>query len=152
MKTLTQSEQATLKEAAAIMLRVIVNQPNIFNSYETVRDYLAVKLGVADREVFGVLYLDSKNALIKDEVLFMGTTTFCAVLPREVMRQALLNNAVSIILYHNHPSGNCEPSDTDRNMTRELVRKLKEIDINLIDHIIVAGLKTYSFDEKGLLK
>lgn len=152
MRTLTQTEHATLKDAAAIMLSLVHDADTIFNCYETVRDYLSVSLGALEREVFGILYLDCNNALIKDEVLFKGTTTFCSVLPREIMRQSLLNNAVSVILYHNHPSGKAEPSVTDISMTRELIKRLKPLDIKVVDHIIVAGLKTYSFQEKGLLK
>ncbi len=98
-----------------------------------------------------VLYLDSQNQLIKDEVLFYGTINAASVYPREVVKAALRNNAAALILAHNHPSGVAEPSQADKLITTKLQQALALIDINVLDHIIVGGENCVSFAERGLI-
>jgi DNA repair protein RadC len=117
----------------------------------TVRDFLALWLRDRGFEVFAGLFLDSQNRLIAAEELFRGTLTQTAVYPREVARRALELNCAAIILAHNHPSGVAEPSAADRMLTDALRSALRPLDIPVLDHLIVAGNRCFSFAEAGLL-
>ncbi|TXL66216.1 RadC family protein [Zeimonas arvi] len=117
----------------------------------TVRDFLALWLRDRGFEVFAGLFLDSQNRLISAEELFRGTLTQTAVYPREVARRALELNCAAIIFAHNHPSGVAEPSAADRMLTDALRSALRPLDIPVLDHLIVAGNRCYSFAEAGLL-
>ena len=103
------------------------------------------------RFIFAVLFLDSQHRLISDEILFKGTINSTAVYPRIVVQRALLLNAAALILYHNHPSGEPEPSTADRHITTQLTESLKLIDVRVIDHLVVAGSATVSFAERSWL-
>lgn len=120
-------------------------------SPEQVASYLALSLQHCPHEVFTVLFLDSRNRLLAAEELFRGTLGQTAVYPREVARRALERNAAAVILAHNHPSGLAEPSRADRMLTDALKRALGCLDIPVLDHLIVAGGRRYSFAENGLL-
>ncbi|MCM5572242.1 DNA repair protein RadC [Burkholderiaceae bacterium FT117] len=117
----------------------------------TVRDFLALWLRDRGYEIFAGLFLDSQNRLISAEELFRGTLTQTAVYPREVARRALELNCAAIIFAHNHPSGVAEPSAADRMLTDALRAALRPLDIPVLDHLIVAGNRCYSFAEAGLL-
>jgi DNA repair protein RadC len=121
------------------------------SSPQTVKQYLQMLLGGKPYESFAVLFLDVKNRLIASEELFRGTLTHTSVYPREVLKVALSHNAAAIILAHNHPSGTPEPSTADRALTQAMKQALALVDIRVLDHFIVAGNKTYSFAEHGLL-
>jgi DNA repair protein RadC len=113
-----------------------------------VNDYLQ---GV-DREHFVGLYLNSANALIAIHTVSVGTLNSSLVHPREVFKLALMVNAASIIVSHNHPSGNAEPSQEDLSVTRQLVEAGKILGIPVHDHIITTGRTTYtSLAERGLI-
>jgi DNA repair protein RadC len=120
-------------------------------SPEQVGRYLALTLQHSPQEVFAVLFLDNRNRLIAAEELFRGTLAQTAVYPREVARRALEHNAAAVILGHNHPSGLAEPSQADRTLTDALRRALQCLDIPVLDHLIVAGGRRYSFAENGLI-
>lgn len=123
-----------------------------FSSPGAVRDWLRLKLGQQQQEVFMALWLDAQNRLLHAETLFTGTLTQTSVYPREVVKQALARNAAAVILAHNHPSGLAEPSSADEMMTRSLRQALALVDVKLLDHFIVAGSATpLSFAERGLL-
>jgi DNA repair protein RadC len=116
------------------------------------RDWLKLKLGGLNHEVFGALWLDAQNRLIGWDELFRGTLTQTSVYPREVVKQALTRNAAAVILAHNHPSGLTEPSAADEVLTRCLKEALTLIDVRVLDHFIVAGRATpLSFAERGLI-
>jgi DNA repair protein RadC len=102
-------------------------------------------------EVFKVLLLDSANHLLRDVKVSDGILNSSLVHPREVFRPAILEPAAGIILLHNHPSGNPEPSGEDVQITRQLVEASKIIGIPIHDHIIIAGSSYTSFAEKGLM-
>lgn len=123
----------------------------VFNSPQSVYDYLTLELRGLQQEVFMVLYLDSQNRLIKEETLFYGTINAASVYPREVLKAALKNNAAALILAHNHPSGIAEPSQADKLITSKLQQALQLVDINILDHIIVGGDNCVSFAERGLI-
>lgn len=120
-------------------------------SPDATRQYLALQLADRHHEVFGALFLDSQHRLISDEILFKGTINSTAVYPRIVVQRALLLNAAALILYHNHPSGEPEPSAADRHITTQLTESLKLIDVRVIDHLVVAGSTTVSFAERSWL-
>jgi len=96
-----------------------------------------------------VLFLDVKNCLIAAEELTRGTISHANVYPREVVKAALTHNASTLILAHNHPSGEVEPSKADLLLTKRLQQALALVDISILDHIVVAGRHTYSFAEHG---
>lgn len=116
-----------------------------------VKKYLQLMIGNKPHESFAILFLDVKNRLIKAEELFRGTLNHASVYPREVVKSALQHNAAAIILAHNHPSGSCEPSLADIELTKTLKQALDLIDIRVLDHFIVANPNVYSFAEHGLL-
>lgn len=109
-------------------------------SYRTPADIeglLRLKLAGRRNEVFGVLYLDSRNRLIEMVELFQGTVDAATVYPRVVVQRALEKNAAAVVLFHNHPSGVAEPSESDRLITNKLSRALALIDVRLLDHLVV---------------
>jgi len=103
----------------------------------------------ADREMFLIYYLDTKNRIIKRELHTIGSINSSAVYPREVFRSALLYNATSIICVHNHPSGDVTPSQADEDITDELVKAGNIIGIKVLDHLIVSKQGYYGFADKG---
>jgi DNA repair protein RadC len=121
------------------------------SSPQAVKQYLQLLLGIKPYESFAVLFLDVKNRLIAAEELFRGTLTHTSVYPREVVKAALAQNAASIILAHNHPSGSPEPSAADQTLTQALKQALALVDVRVLDHFIVAGRHVYSFAEHGQL-
>lgn len=122
-----------------------------FTSQQRAKEYLRTKLAGFDNEVFAVLFLDTQHRLIEYDEMFYGTIASTEVHPREVVKKALQNNAAAVILAHNHPSGNTEPSDADRRLTQRLRDALELVEVRTLDHIIVGGNDTMSFAERGWL-
>ena len=122
-----------------------------FISPSAVKEYLRAKLAGYEQEVFAMLFLDTRHRLIDYVEMFHGTIDSAEVHPREVVKQALRLNAAAVIISHNHPSGNPEPSAADRAMTSQLRQALALVDVRTLDHIIVAGGTTTSFAERGLI-
>jgi DNA repair protein RadC len=120
-------------------------------SPSAVRDYLVLRFGALEHEVFSVIYLDSRHRVIECQNLFRGTIDAASVHPREVVKEALRRNAAACILAHNHPSGVAEPSAADELITRKIREALGLVDIRVLDHVVVAGGGTVSFAERGLL-
>jgi len=100
-------------------------------------------------EVFSCLFLDTRHRVICYESLFRGTVDGATVYPREVLKRALYHNAAALILGHNHPSGNCEPSEADRSITTKLAQALALVDIRLLDHLVVSRAGHVSLAERG---
>ena len=117
----------------------------------TVKQFLRLKLEQCEREVFAVLFLDNSHNLIKYEELFQGTINQASVFPREIIKEALINNAAALILSHNHPSGIKEASRADINITDQIKKCASLFDIRLLDHMIVCKGEVLSFSETGLL-
>ena len=115
------------------------------------RQFLALHMAPRDREAFGVLFLDVQHRLIRFEVLFTGTLMQTPVYPREVVRRALALNAAAVVLAHNHPSGNPEPSPADRQLTVTLQLALRLVDVRVVDHLVIGWPGVVSFAERGLL-
>ncbi|MBO8131852.1 MAG: DNA repair protein RadC [Candidatus Marinimicrobia bacterium] len=104
------------------------------------------------KEHFVIFYLDSRNQEIKREIISIGSLNANLVHPREVFEPAVRNLAAQIILAHNHPSGDIEPSEEDLTITKRLVEAGKIMGIEVVDHIIVVKNRYFSFKEKGLLQ
>ena len=128
-----------------------MQQRDIYSSPQQVRDYLVLRLGALNREVFLVMFLDAQNRLNATEELFSGTLTQTSVYPREVVKRAMHHNAASVIFAHNHPSGIAQQSAADELLTKQLKQALALVDVRVLDHFIVAGNQTLSFAERGLL-
>lgn len=108
-------------------------------------------LSVLRKEVFMVLLLNSANILMREYKISEGTLNASLVHPREVFQPAITETAASLILMHNHPSGETQPSAEDKNITHRLVEAGKLMDIPVLDHIIVGREGFYSFKEEGLI-
>ena len=98
-----------------------------------------------------MLFLDSQHRVIRLEELFRGTIDAAGGYPREVLKAALAYNAAAVVLVHNHPSGDPEPSDADRRITERLKEALGVMDIRVIDHVVVGSDSCRSFAEMGYL-
>ena len=134
-------EDAVIADALAILKRRL-HYGSVLDSTRAVREYLTVLLAQKPHEEFVVIFLDTRNRVIAVETLFRGTLMQTSVYPREVVKAALAHNAASILCAHNHPSGKCEPSRADQMLTAALQRALALVDINVLDHFIVAGTET----------
>lgn len=110
--------------------------------------YFQSELESWEREVFMVIFLDNQNRLIKTEKMFYGTINQASVHPREIIKEALKCNAAAILVAHNHPSGNCNPSEADRFLTRKIEMACDLVDIRFVDHIIVGKGDYFSFEEE----
>jgi DNA repair protein RadC len=148
------AEPATSEQilnAARQILASRVRRGALLTSPWRVREYLTVKLGALDHEVFGVVLADTRHRVIEYVELFRGTIDGASVHPREVVKLALEKQAAAVILVHNHPSSVQEPSHADEAITRRLREALALVDIRVLDHLIVAGPDVMSFAERGLL-
>ncbi len=111
---------------------------------------LSVLIGSRQREVFGLLLLDSQHRILKRLELFEGTIDGCSVYPREVVKAALDASAAAVIAYHNHPSAVANASEADKQITQRIKAALVTVDIRVLDHVIVgSGTDYFSFAEKG---
>jgi DNA repair protein RadC len=151
VRTEYRSDDAVIEAARRILVKRLKQPGAAFSSPNDVKAYLTLQLAQLESERFDVLFLDVKNRMIRHEAMFAGTVTSSTVHPREVVKLALALNATGVILAHNHPSGVAEPSDADHRLTRALTQALGLIDVRVLDHIIVAGVTTYSFAEHGLV-
>ncbi len=115
------------------------------------KDFLRVRLGELEHEVFAILFLDSQHRVLAFREMFRGTLAQTSVYPREVIKEALRLNAGAVILSHNHPSGMATPSRADEMLTQSLVAALRIIDVRVLDHLVIAGDAVSSFAELGLL-
>ncbi len=114
---------------------------------QDVIEWFESEFGSMDQECFVALYLDTQGKLISHRVLFKGTLSESAVHPRNVFKEAFLQNANSVLIAHNHPSGNCRPSRNDIEVTLQMVKVAKTMGVQLVDHIIVGANSYYSFKE-----
>lgn len=138
-------------QAAQSLLWQQMKGREVLSSPQTVRDFLRVRLGGLEHEVFAVLMLDAQHALIAYVELFRGTVSQTSVYPREVVKESLARNAAAVVLVHNHPSGVAEPSRADEHLTQTLKSALDLVDVRVLDHLIIAGPNVLSFVERGLI-
>lgn len=136
---------------AKLALELQIKRGPMLNSPPCVKDYLTLKLGNLDHEVFCVVFMDAQHRVIECQEMFRGTLTQCSVYAREVVKEALKLSAASVIFSHNHPSGTLEPSRADELLTQSLKSALQMVDVRVLDHIIVGAGGAMSFAERGLL-
>lgn len=150
-RELTPTDQQTIRTALTLLESQLREPGAPFTSSHAVRDWLRLQFATLEREAFTVLWLDNQHRLIAHDTLFMGTINSITVHPREVVKTGLKHNAAAAILSHNHPSGEAEPSHADRLITERLKQALELVDIRLLDHLVVGGMETISFAERGWL-
>jgi DNA repair protein RadC len=113
--------------------------------------YLRLRLAGRKNEVFGCVFLDNKHRVLAVEELFQGTIDGASVHPRVVVQRALEINSASMLFFHNHPSGVCEPSQADLRITERLKQALALVDVRVLDHLVVAVEDSVSLAERGLI-
>lgn len=142
--------QAVL-EIARRHLAEQLSRDSALESPQAVRDFLKARLRHEPHEVFACLFLDSKHRVLAFEVLFHGSIDNASVYPRQIVKRSLAHNAAALILTHNHPSGQTEPSQADCLLTRRIVDALALIDVRVLDHFIVGDGEPLSMAEHGWL-
>lgn len=150
-RELAPTDQQTIREALTLLACQLREPGAAFTSSHAVRDWLRLQLATLEREEFVVLFLDNQHRLIACDTLFIGSISSTEVHPREVVKSALRHNAAAVLLAHNHPSGEAEPSQADRQITTRLKQALDLMEIRLLDHLVVGGMEIVSFTERGWL-
>jgi DNA repair protein RadC len=146
-------EDNILHQAMEILERRLYREhTDPFHSPEIVSQYLQLKLAQLEHEEFHVLWLDTRHVPLAMDRLSIGSIDGASVYPREVVKAGLRQNAAAAILAHNHPSGNPEPSEADKCLTRRLKEALALVEIRLLDHFIVGGVREpISLASRGLV-
>ncbi len=145
---------ATLKIVQAVALRMLsepVRQQPILASWQSLLDYLRADMAHLTIERIRVLYLNSKNMLIRDEIASEGSIDQAAIYIREIVKRAIDLGAAAIVLVHNHPSGDSAPSRQDISMTREIADVGKKLGISVHDHVIIGRDGFTSMRSAGLI-
>ena len=141
------------KIAAVFELAKRVNLANIYNAENSkeVQEFLVEKYKIEianlEQEVLIIVFLNKKKRVIKEKKLYMGTKNGSPISTREVVKELLISNASFFYLIHNHPNGTPFPSDDDIKATVEIIKKTREIEIEMIDHLIISKEFCYSFKE-----
>ncbi|MFM4731957.1 RadC family protein [Aeromonas salmonicida] len=141
--------QQVINEALAILESRQRHLGQAFTRPRAAADFLRLKMGEYEREVFALLLLDNQHRLLDYQELFFGTINAGSVYPREVVKAALGKNAAAVILAHNHPSGLANPSDADKAITDRLKDVLEVVDVQVLDHFVVGQHDVVSFAEQG---
>ncbi len=131
---------------------VSIQEENVIDRPDRIREWLQKEIGSSMQEKFLVVYLNNQHRIIDYKVLFIGTIDTSPVFPREIFKEALLMNSTDIMLVHNHPSGNLEPSIFDIELTGRMIRAGKLMGVNVLDHIIVTQSGYLSFVETNLME
>ena len=144
IEELSESENMRISLVREVMFRYPLTTEKI-TSPRAASEYLIPKCRLLTEEVFGMLALDVAGNLIADRIVFRGSRSATTVCPSTFFRTALAIGAASVIAYHNHPSGNVEPSTDDELVTKKLRRAGDYLNLQLADHIIVGSDDIYSF-------
>jgi len=154
LKGMGPAKTAQIKAAFELAKRLVENQGRVRDRVTCSADvHRRFQLRMRDlgREEFRVLYLTGRNDIIDDKILFEGSLRESVVSPREIILHAVQRSAASVILMHNHPSGNPDPSQEDREVTAKIVRACRYVDISVLDHIIIGRDSYFSFADHGLM-
>lgn len=147
----TASQQAVIAEALNLVQERAATEDNFMTTPSDSLDYFRLfYAGKQDREHFALMLLDSQHRVLECSVIFSGTIDGASIYPREIVKAALFANAAAVILAHNHPSGQAQPSAADRRITERIKSALALLDIRVLDHVIV-GDSCYSFAQSGEL-
>jgi len=140
-----------VKEMCATYLAGKMKEKDVLSSPQAVLDFARVKLAGFPHEAFMVIFLNTKNRVLDCKIIQEGTVDRTAVYPRRIIEEALSHHSAGLILVHNHPSGDSEPSPEDKQLTRSIVEAARTVDIRVLDHIVVGKEGYCSFLEKQLL-
>jgi DNA repair protein RadC len=138
-------------EAARQVLAHRVRRGASLSSPRSVYEYLTMKLGTLDYEVFGLVLADKRYKVIECVELFRGTIDGASVYPREIVKLVLEKQAAAVVMFHNHPSMVSDQSSADELITQRVKECLALIDVRVLDHVIIGGGNVLSFVERGLL-
>lgn len=147
VKGISQVKAVELQAVFTLIKRICferIEEKDVIRSQNAFVHWLKLKIGFERVENFMVVFLDNANHVIHYKILCKGTVNYATVYPREVMKEALMRDAVSLILVHNHPSQNCTPSSQDIELTKKIYEIGKMIDVKVLDHLIVTGQNCYS--------
>ncbi len=140
-----------IKEICVAYLAEKMKERDVLSSPQAVLNFSRLKLAGLPHETFMIIFLNAKNKVLDSEILYEGTVDRAVIYPRRIIEKALGHHAAGIILVHNHPSGDSEPSPEDKQLTRALADAVRTIDLRMLDHIIVGRDRYFSFAENRLL-
>jgi DNA repair protein RadC len=140
-----------MREVPEVFLKEKIIDKPIYKSSREIFDYLYHSMRDLKKELFKVVYIDSQNRIIDTQDLFEGTLNGIHIYPREIETGAIEYKATGLIFIHNHTSGDCTPSQNDKQITRDLVFMGKVLQIKVLDHIIIGENKYFSFADAGLI-
>jgi DNA repair protein RadC len=151
--TVTPVALKIIRAAATLYLQQKAEGREILADAASLSDFWRMKIGSMTNEVFQAGYLDSANRLLRDgiETLEEGTIDRANVYPRRLVESALRRGAAALVLAHNHPNGNVQPSEQDKLLTRALVLAAEAVQLKIVDHLIVSADEAFSFRKAGLL-
>lgn len=146
------SQLMAVKELGRRYLKHQLNQGLDLSRSDLIRDYLRYELIGESQEVFAVLCLDSQLRKLSFKKLFYGSINYCNVSINQLLRYVIQKHATFIVIAHNHPKGFAKPSREDYDLTQEILKACQLLEIELLDHMIIAAEQSYSFAEHGLIK
>lgn len=146
------SQLMAVKELGRRYLKHQLNQGLDLSRSDLIRDYLRYELIGESQEVFAVLCLDSQLRKLSFKKLFYGSINCCNVSINQLLRYVIQKHATFIVIAHNHPKGFAKPSREDYDLTQEILKACQLLEIELLDHMIIAAEQSYSFAEHGLIK
>ncbi len=141
-----------MQEIAREFLKKRVLGKTYCRSSREVFDYLYHSMRDLKKEVFKVMFFDSQNCVVEIEDLFEGTLNASAIYPREIIQSAVKHSAAALLFIHNHPAGNPQPSDNDKQITQDLVFAGNIMQVRVLDHIIIGENRYFSFADAGLIE
>lgn len=142
-------EEAKILDKAFKIMQRELKRGTALSDPQAAGSFFKTRLASKDREVFAAIFMDNRHRLIAYEELFLGTIDGAEVHPREVVKRGLALNAAAVIIAHNHPSGNREPSAADRAVTARIKQALAMVDLRLLDHLIIADGPPVSLAARG---
>lgn len=142
---------AAVRSAALRLAKSQFSAGPVIKDWKALIEYCKIDMGQKKTECLRIIFLDTRNQLIKDEILQKGSVGQTPVYPREIAKRALELGAASIVMVHNHPACDMRPSKNDIQMTKAVQKALTVLDINLIDHIIISKSGHISFKACGFL-
>ena len=143
--------ETEILQAAEDILRRRIEREGTLSDPTRASDFLRMRIGHLPHEEFHVIWLDTQHSILAVERLFAGSISSTEVHPRTLVRSAIQLNAAAVILAHNHPSGNAEPSQADRILTTRIIETMNLISVRVLDHIIVGATATTSMANRGML-